>query len=68
MYTGEWARRFVEIVGREGGKVTLDDMARYQPIWSAPSRVTYHGHDVVSLGEPSFGGIETLASLITRQV
>ena len=36
MYTGQWGQDFVKIIQREGGKVTAEDLKRYQPIWSEP--------------------------------
>jgi gamma-glutamyltranspeptidase/glutathione hydrolase len=55
MYTGKWAEDFVRIVQREGGKVTLEDMARYQPTWSEPIRSTVFGHMVYANGRPQKG-------------
>jgi len=31
MYTGDWARHFVGLVQREGGKITLEDLSAYRP-------------------------------------
>ena len=36
MYQGPWAREFVGVVGREGGKAALEDLASYQPAWTSP--------------------------------
>ena len=67
MYKGAWAHRFVDAVQREGGKITLEDMANYRVIWSEPAHVTYHGYDVTSLGLPSSGGVGTLGALLLAQ-
>jgi len=55
MYIGQWAEDFVRIVQREGGKVTAEDMKRYQPIWSEPLKETVFGHTVYVNGPPHLG-------------
>ncbi len=67
MYRGAWAHRFVDAVQREGGKITLQDMADYHPLWSEPARAMYHGYEVTSLGLPSLGGLETLSALLLAE-
>ncbi len=67
MYRGAWAHRFVDAVQREGGKITLQDMADYRPLWSEPARAMYHGYEVTSLGLPSLGGLETLSALLLAE-
>jgi gamma-glutamyltranspeptidase/glutathione hydrolase len=67
MYKGAWAHRFVDVIQREGGKITLEDMANYRVIWSEPAHVSYHGYDVTSLGLPSSGGVGTLGALLLAQ-
>jgi gamma-glutamyltranspeptidase / glutathione hydrolase len=56
MYRGPWAREFVDLVRREGGKASLEDLASYQPIWAEPVTADFHGHQVHALGEPGRGG------------
>ncbi len=68
MYKGEWARHFVDAVQREGGKITMDDLASYRPMWTEPLRLPYHDYDVVSLGLPNIGGLMTLGSLKLAEV
>ncbi len=63
MYRGEWARRCVQLVQREGGRMALDDLANYRVRWDDTARISYHGYDVVALGAPNFGGALTLGSL-----
>jgi gamma-glutamyltranspeptidase / glutathione hydrolase len=53
----------VDAVRREGGKVTLKDLASYWVVWSEPTRVMYRGFEVTSLGPPSLGGLQTLSAL-----
>jgi len=56
MYQGPWAREFVDVVGREGGKAALEDLASYQPAWDEPVTADFHGHRVHALGGPGRGG------------
>jgi gamma-glutamyltranspeptidase/glutathione hydrolase len=67
MYRGAWAHRFVDAVEREGGKITLQDMADYHPLWSEPARAMYNGYEVASLGLPSLGGLGTLSALLLAE-
>ena len=41
MYRGAWARQYVELVRREGGAVSLDDLAAYRPVWETPASVRF---------------------------
>jgi gamma-glutamyltranspeptidase / glutathione hydrolase len=68
MYEGAWARHFVELVQREGGKMTLKDLAAYRPLWTEPLQASYGGFHVVSLGPPSIGGYITLGGLKLAEV
>jgi gamma-glutamyltranspeptidase/glutathione hydrolase len=63
MYKGAWAHHFVELDRREGGKITLEDLDAYRPVWTAPLHVSYGDYDAVSLGPPNVGGAITLGSL-----
>ena len=63
MYTGDWARHFVDIVQREGGKMTMQDLADYRAQWTEPLQVSFDGYRAVSLGPPNTGGLLTLGSL-----
>jgi len=63
MYTGEWARHFVNIVQREGGRITLRDMDEYEPVWADPAQTTYNGYDIHALGEPSLGAMNVVVAI-----
>lgn len=63
MYTGAWAQEFVSIVQREGGKVTLEDLQRYTPIWSEPHQQTIFGHTVFVNGAPQQGAYQLFVGL-----
>lgn len=63
MYRGEWGRRFVDIVRREGGRITLRDMEDYEPVWADPNQTSYNGYDILALGPPSLGANSLIFSL-----
>ena len=63
MYTGQWGREYVAAVQHEGGKVTLEDLKRYQPIWEEPLSTEFAGHTVFGPGRSSRGGYSVLAAL-----
>ena len=60
MYKGEWARHFVDLVQREGGKVTLQDLAAYRPKLNEQPAMPYRDYQVVALGAPNGGAITLL--------
>jgi len=68
MYTGEWGQQFVRAVQREGGKATLEDMQRYQPLWQEPIKIKFLGTMVYSSGRGSFGGYRVLEALNVAEV
>jgi gamma-glutamyltranspeptidase/glutathione hydrolase len=53
IYKGDRARHFVDVVQREGGKMTVDDLSSYRPLWLEPLRLPYRDYDVISLGPPN---------------
>ncbi len=63
VYTGAWGQQFVEAVQREGGKATMEDMKRYEPIWEEPQSTTYMGHTVYAPGKSNANGAVVLESL-----
>jgi gamma-glutamyltranspeptidase/glutathione hydrolase len=63
MYTGEWAKQFVTLVQRDGGKVTAEDLARYKPIWSEAYHEQVFNHTVYVNGPPHFGAYNLLTGL-----
>jgi gamma-glutamyltranspeptidase/glutathione hydrolase len=63
MYTGEWGRRFVDIIQREGGTIKLRDMEEYRPVWADPAHTTYNGYDIFALGEPSLGAMNVVVAI-----
>ena len=68
MYTGKWAEHFVAAVQREGGRMTLGDLAAYRATWTEPLETSFHDYRVTSLGPPSTGGLVTLGALKLAEV
>jgi gamma-glutamyltranspeptidase/glutathione hydrolase len=56
-YTGETAKLIVAEMKRSGGIISLEDLARYQPLWREPVQYTYRGHPVVAMAPVSSGGL-----------
>ncbi len=63
MYSGAWAARCVAAVQADGGKMTLEDLAAYQPVWSDPVTIERQGHVIAVLGEPCEGSVNLIESL-----
>jgi gamma-glutamyltranspeptidase/glutathione hydrolase len=63
LYGGAVGRRVVEHMAREGGLITLDDLARYRTIERAPVRGTYRGFEVAGAAPPTGGGIHVIQML-----
>lgn len=62
-YTGDIAREIVDFIQANGGVMTMEDLARYEPRWAEPVRTTYRGHDVYSSPSTSRGGYEVVMGL-----
>ena len=61
-YKGELAHRIVDFSKREGGAMTLEDMADYSSEWVEPLSTKYHGWEVYEL-PPNGQGIAALEML-----
>ncbi|HEY6548857.1 MAG TPA: gamma-glutamyltransferase [Vicinamibacteria bacterium] len=55
-YAGETAALIEKEMRAEGGLITAQDLAGYQPKKRAPVRGSYRGHEVLSMPPPSSGG------------
>lgn len=62
-YSGAIARSIAETVQREGGVLTVDDLAAYKTAWRAPLEGSYRGHRVVTMPPPSAGGLAVVQVL-----
>lgn len=63
MYNGEWAKKAVAAVQKDGGKMTLEDLANYEVIWSEPARAQYGPYELAVLGPPSNGTVNLIEAL-----
>ncbi|KAK0659146.1 gamma-glutamyltransferase [Cercophora samala] len=56
-YTGSVARAIVEALEKEGGIMTLQDLARYKVSYRHPTSIDYRDFRITSSGAPSGGSI-----------
>jgi gamma-glutamyltranspeptidase/glutathione hydrolase len=63
MYTGAWAKSFVEAVRAAGGHASLEDMAAYRPQWSEAASTTVFGHQVYTNAGTSLAPYQILTAL-----
>jgi len=63
MYTGDWAKTYVAAIRAEGGKIELEDLARYRPEWGEPLSVQFAGATVFGPGEDADHSCPTLEAL-----
>ncbi len=68
MYRGEWAKKFIAAVQRDGGRMTLDDLASYQVLWTEPMHTSYHGYDIYVHGLPANGGVNLVEAMNLAEV
>ena len=57
MYKGVWADHLVAAVQADGGKMTREDLAAYDVIWSEPVRARVGDYEIVGAGAPNSGGV-----------
>ena len=62
-YKGPTAQMIVAEMDAGGGLITHADLDAYRPVWRAPIRFSYRGHEVISMPPPSSGGV-ALAQLL----
>ena len=63
MYTGDWARAFVNAVRAEGGRISAEDLAGYDVVWSKPLQTTYRKREICTVAAPLIGGRMLLESM-----
>lgn len=56
-YKGETANHIVSYMQKEGGLITLDDLAAYQAKWRTPITFPWRGYTLITAPPPSSGGI-----------
>jgi gamma-glutamyltranspeptidase/glutathione hydrolase len=59
-YKGDIAQEFDRFFKEQGGVMRAEDLAAYQPQWTAPIHTTYRGFEVYSNPATSRGGFEVL--------
>lgn len=62
-YKGEVGQRMVACIKKNGGVMTMQDLADYQAVWRAPVQGTYRGYTVYSMPPPSSGGVHLIQML-----
>jgi gamma-glutamyltranspeptidase/glutathione hydrolase len=68
MYRGPWAKKFISALARDGGRMTLEDLANYKVIWSEPLHSTYHGYDLYVHGMPADGGVNLVQAMNLAEI
>jgi gamma-glutamyltranspeptidase / glutathione hydrolase len=62
-YKGKIAEKIVHYMKEEGGLITFEDLASYNPVIREPVRGTYRGYDIYSMPPPSSGGVHLIQML-----
>jgi len=63
MYEGDWGRKFAEVIQKNGGKITHQDMKNYKAVWEEPLQTTYRDYQVYAPGLSSWGGVNTVEGM-----
>tara|TARA_R110001632_G_scaffold68401_4_gene160319 strand:+ start:157 stop:1845 length:1689 start_codon:yes stop_codon:yes gene_type:complete len=56
-YKGETAKAIVKFIQENGGIITEEDLAKYEPKWRTPVTFTYDDLRIISMSPPSSGGV-----------
>ncbi len=62
-YEGPVAEKLAQAVESAGGTMTLDDLKSYSAVIREPVRGTYRGYDIISMPQPSSGGVVLVEAL-----
>lgn len=62
-YEGETAQLIVNQVKANGGFISIEDLKNYRPVERPPTKGTYRGYEIISMGPPSSGGIALIQAL-----
>ncbi|HEY9706781.1 MAG TPA: gamma-glutamyltransferase, partial [Oculatellaceae cyanobacterium] len=62
-YQGAIAQAIVADMQANGGLITKEDLAAYQPVTRKPIRGTYRGYELYSMPPPSSGGVHLVQML-----
>ena len=63
LYGGSLGKRVAEYMAREGGLITLEDLAGYRTVERSPVTGSYRGLDVMGAAPPTGGGIHLIQLL-----
>ena len=55
-YTGDVAQAMIDQITAQGGVMTMEDLANYEPVIREPVKGTYRGYQIVSCPPASSGG------------
>ena len=56
-YKGETAKKIVAFIKKNGGIISMQDLATYEAKWRKPIVFDYRKHKIISMAPPSSGGI-----------
>jgi gamma-glutamyltranspeptidase/glutathione hydrolase len=62
VYSGEVAKKIEETVQADGGLMTAEDLASYEPVVAQPIKIGYHDLEVTTTSTPS-GGVTILETM-----
>ena len=62
-YEGPVAEKLVQAIKDAGGIFTLEDLKSYQAMIRSPIRGNYRGYDIISMPQPSSGGVGVVETL-----
>lgn len=68
MYAGPWAEKMVAAVRREGGKLALEDLKKYQAQWTEPLRGVFRNYEICAINLPELGGVQTIEALTLAEL
>ncbi len=62
-YGGAIGEAWTSELRKDGGIITMQDLARYQPVWREPVRSTYRGYSLLTMPPSSSGGVTITETL-----
>lgn len=63
LYNGSLGQTVAEDMASNGGLLTMEDLSSYELRFRDPVRGTYRGHEIVSMGPTSSGGVHIIQAL-----
>jgi len=62
-YKGKVAKKITKFMKKDGGIITREDLASYEPVIRKPVTGTYRGYEIFSMPPPSSGGVHLIQIL-----